>query len=78
MLPLKRVNKGKSVEVGRWDHRRVQQGNRYQKALGKALAVVATDINNNVLTSIIIDNDGAVDLLLANGHPDDMIENYSP
>jgi predicted NUDIX family NTP pyrophosphohydrolase len=24
------------------------------------------------------DNDGAVDLLLANGHPDDMIENYSP
>ena len=24
------------------------------------------------------DNDGAVDLLLSNGHPDDMIENYSP
>src|SRR5579859_3179311 len=24
------------------------------------------------------DNDGAVDLILANGHPDDMIENYSP
>jgi hypothetical protein len=24
------------------------------------------------------DNDGSVDLLLANGHPDDMIENYSP
>jgi hypothetical protein len=24
------------------------------------------------------DNDGAVDLILANGHPDDMIESYSP
>lgn len=24
------------------------------------------------------DNDGAVDLMLANGHPDDMIESYSP
>jgi enediyne biosynthesis protein E4 len=24
------------------------------------------------------DNDGKVDLILANGHPDDMIENYSP
>src|SRR5262249_52419412 len=24
------------------------------------------------------DNDGSVDLILANGHPDDMIENYSP
>ena len=24
------------------------------------------------------DNDGTVDLILANGHPDDMIENYSP
>jgi hypothetical protein len=24
------------------------------------------------------DNDGNVDLILANGHPDDMIENYSP
>jgi len=24
------------------------------------------------------DNDGAIDLFLANGHPDDMIENYSP
>jgi hypothetical protein len=24
------------------------------------------------------DNDGVVDLILANGHPDDMIENYSP
>ena len=24
------------------------------------------------------DNDGAIDLILANGHPDDMIENYSP
>jgi len=24
------------------------------------------------------DNDGSIDLILANGHPDDMIENYSP
>src|SRR5262249_837301 len=24
------------------------------------------------------DNDGSVDLILSNGHPDDMIENYSP
>jgi len=24
------------------------------------------------------DNDGAIDLILANGHPDDMIESYSP
>ena len=24
------------------------------------------------------DNDGAIDLFLANGHPDDMIDNYSP
>src|SRR5215469_11885066 len=24
------------------------------------------------------DNDGSVDIILANGHPDDMIENYSP
>jgi hypothetical protein len=38
-------------------------GTDIERLLGKALGVVATDV----------DNDGRVDLLLANGHPDDMI-----
>src|SRR5437588_435548 len=45
----------------------VSKGTAIAKALGKGLGVVATDY----------DNDGLVDLFLANGHPDDMIDAYS-
>src|SRR5438552_1515752 len=42
----------------------VSEASGISKALGKALGVVATDINN----------DGWMDLFVANGHPDDMVE----
>src|SRR5918995_1025876 len=100
----------------------VSRGTDIQKSLGKALGVVATDINGDGLMDLFVanvdqemfslykndgneffsdvasfhgvaqatrllsgwglkffdyDNDGSVDLILANGHPDDMVENYS-
>jgi hypothetical protein len=100
----------------------VSAGTDIQRALGKALGVVATDVNGDGLMDLFVanvdqemfslyqnegnesfadvaafhgvaqatrllsgwglkffdyDNDGLVDLFLANGHPDDMIESYS-